>query len=317
VEKSEQDFLKELQKQCVSDSTEYTAAAYEALMGLTKNPPETLSKIMKCFHSVKGNVQAVGFNFMGDFVHEVEETLISVSQKLGDIDVLAGGEKDLLDLEFWLSKVIQATDEYFKDLSETSVDCEEFLECRRGTLALLASWTPNTSQSTAGNEGEAPVTEIAVPQWEATVAPTEPAPQAKTGKGVYLLCRNRDREYAIPVLNVVEVVKFRNLSLIPCERGDLMGLMNLRGEVMPILDLSRTFGGQENPERCFIVICEVKGTRFGFPIENAEHIEELNFEYFQKGQDLSSSDERSLINHIYVKGNKTVFVVDVEWILAS
>lgn len=318
VKTSEIEFMRELQKQCVSESAEYTTAAYEALIGLSGNPVEALNKIMTCLHSIKGNVQAVGFLSMGNFIHEAEAVLVEVSEKLSRLDLVEGGEKELMDLEFGLSKVIQATDDYFKDLSETLIDSEEYLETSRESLVLIRTWMSDAPQvSTVEEKQQVPDVKVEEKVEKSEVVTHTPIVSREASRVIYLLCRNRGRDFAIPVPNVVEIVKSRNLSLVPCDRGDLMGLMNLRGEVLPVLDMSRTFGTQDYPEKSFIVICEVKGTRFGFPIENAEHIEELSSEYFQPATNLQASDSVGLINQLYVKGNRTIFMVDVNWLFSA
>jgi purine-binding chemotaxis protein CheW len=48
--------------------------------------------------------------------------------------------------------------------------------------------------------------------------------------------------YAIDARFVREIVPLKNLTPIPCTPGFVLGLINLRGELCPVIDLKRLFG---------------------------------------------------------------------------
>lgn len=342
---AEDAFLKDLQKQCTVDSQEYITEAREALPEISKSPVEIITKIMKSCHSLKGNVQAVGFNFCGQFVHEIETRLVEIKGRVANTKPQEI-EKDLLNLEYLLSNVLQSLEKYLQELGQTLSDNQEYLKRFESNLSGLSNWSVSSSQTSSNvAESNAVVSPVAtvdtsVPlktlgeSMSLTSTPSAAQPKNATKnenhnlrqtevkepldeKKVFLLCRNKNRQFGIPVSKVVEVVQYKYLSLIPSPRKDLMGLMNLRGEIMPILDLKSTFGDQGVLEKSFIVICDVDGTRFGFPIEYAEQIDELNQNHFQRNENLSASSQKGLVSHIYVKGEKTVLIVDVDRIVAA
>ncbi|OQW49166.1 MAG: hypothetical protein A4S09_03625 [Proteobacteria bacterium SG_bin7] len=315
---AEDGFLKDLQKQCAVDSQEYVTEAREVLPELSKNPIEVLDKVMKSFHSLKGNVQAVGFSFCGQFVHEIETRLTKIKEEISATEVNKITDS-LMNLEFQLSNVLQSVEKYLIDLSNTLEDTASLLETYSPLLNNLSSWMV---KSTKADQIQAVVSEEKVSQpippnnRVAKEIPPLEKKEALPEKRVFLLCVNQGRQFGIPVTKVVEVVQFKKLNIMPAHRADLMGLMNLRGEVMPILDLKLTFGECTNLEKSFIVICNVDGVRFGFPIEQAQQIDELNVGNFQKNDRLSGSG-KSLVSHISISEKKTVLIVDVDRIIAA
>jgi purine-binding chemotaxis protein CheW len=67
--------------------------------------------------------------------------------------------------------------------------------------------------------------------------------------------------FAIAILNIKEIIEYDNLTEVPMVPGFIRGVINLRGSVVPVVDLSARFGRNrtEVSRRTCIVIIEVKG----------------------------------------------------------
>ena len=65
--------------------------------------------------------------------------------------------------------------------------------------------------------------------------------------------------FAVGILNVKEIIEYGNLTEIPMMPAFIRGVINLRGAVVPVIDLSARFGGKstELGRRTCIVIVEV------------------------------------------------------------
>ena len=65
--------------------------------------------------------------------------------------------------------------------------------------------------------------------------------------------------FAVGILNVKEIIEYGNLTEIPMMPVFIRGVINLRGSVVPVIDLSARFGGKsaELGRRTCIVIVEV------------------------------------------------------------
>lgn len=64
----------------------------------------------------------------------------------------------------------------------------------------------------------------------------------------YLTFMLGEEEYGIPVLQVAEIVKVENLIKIPHSRNYFLGLMDIRGKVLPIVDLKRKLAIQTDDD---------------------------------------------------------------------
>lgn len=65
--------------------------------------------------------------------------------------------------------------------------------------------------------------------------------------------------YAIAILSVKEIIDYGNLTVVPMMPECIRGVINLRGAVVPVVDLARRFssGSTEVTRRSCIVIVEV------------------------------------------------------------
>lgn len=77
----------------------------------------------------------------------------------------------------------------------------------------------------------------------------------------YLTFALADELYAISIRRVREILEFRNLTEVPLMPGFLRGVTNLRGLVIPVIDLLERFGigrTEIGPRTCIVVV-EIDG----------------------------------------------------------
>src|SRR2546425_12990787 len=77
--------------------------------------------------------------------------------------------------------------------------------------------------------------------------------------GKYLTFALDREEYAVPVLKVREIIKIMDITKVPQLPPYVKGVINLRGKVVPIVDMRMKFGlpASEYAERTCIIVVEV------------------------------------------------------------
>jgi purine-binding chemotaxis protein CheW len=86
------------------------------------------------------------------------------------------------------------------------------------------------------------------------------AEQIKNGRDQYLLFELDQQTYGINIRAIKEVLEFRPVTSLPRSERHLRGVINLRGQVLPVLDLKLVFGLEETQtsiDTC-ILILEIK-----------------------------------------------------------
>ena len=75
--------------------------------------------------------------------------------------------------------------------------------------------------------------------------------------GKYLTFVLAEEEYGLPVLRVREIIKMMDITVVPQVPPHVKGVLNLRGTVIPVIDLRLKFGfpeGVSTPRTCIIVV---------------------------------------------------------------
>ncbi len=92
------------------------------------------------------------------------------------------------------------------------------------------------------------------------LAGLEAIPDPRLGK--YLIFQLGKEEFGTGVLRIREIMKIQEITAVPQTNPFIKGVINLRGKIIPVIDLRMKFGlpEQEPTERtCIIVVCAESG----------------------------------------------------------
>ena len=80
-------------------------------------------------------------------------------------------------------------------------------------------------------------------------------------EGKYLTFTLDKEEYGIGILKIKEIIGLMPITSVPQTPAFVKGVVNLRGKVIPVIDLRVRFGlhSHENTERTCIVVVEITG----------------------------------------------------------
>ncbi len=81
-------------------------------------------------------------------------------------------------------------------------------------------------------------------------------------EGKYLTFTLAEEEYGIGILKIKEIIGMMPITTVPRTPGFVKGVINLRGKVIPVMDLRLRFGMEEieYTERTCIVVVEIEGS---------------------------------------------------------
>ena len=136
-----------------------------------------------------------------------------------------------------------------------------------------------------------------------------------TGSGLFLLFQNGKKYFAIAIEHIVEVIKSQSLSSPPHRRKNLSGLLNLRGEVLPILKLEEIVANKD-ARPTYVVVSQVDDMRFGFQVETVHQVVTLDPKQFQAVDGISNSDD-SIVTHFCQTEDKTISILKLKELVAA
>jgi two-component system chemotaxis response regulator CheV len=131
-----------------------------------------------------------------------------------------------------------------------------------------------------------------------------------------LLFRLTGRQrFGINVFKVQEVIHCPQLTAVPQSHPVVLGIANMRGKTISIMDLSLAIGGQpiQNPHEKFVVVTEYNRNVQGFLVESVDHIVNLNWETVLPPP--KGTTEDSYLTAVTQVDDELVQIIDVEKIL--
>jgi purine-binding chemotaxis protein CheW len=92
---------------------------------------------------------------------------------------------------------------------------------------------------------------------------------------VYVRLRIAAEVYAMPVAHVVSVARFGEVAPVPGSSPAILGVRNLRGQVLPVADLAYLLGVATSVPPAALIVVEAAGVQAGFAVDEVTGVGEL------------------------------------------
>jgi purine-binding chemotaxis protein CheW len=182
---------------------------------------------------------------------------------------------------------------------------------------------------------EAPVSAHASARAEAArhscapgAARADGAPASRTAAGgEFLTFRLGEEEYGIDILRVQEIRSYEQPTRIANAPAFIKGVVNLRGVIVPIIDLRVKLGCEtiEYNDFTVVVVLNVRGRVVGAVVDSVSDVLQLGNEGIKPAPELSSSVDSAYITGIGTiktgtgddKGERMLILMDIEALMSS
>ena len=157
-------------------------------------------------------------------------------------------------------------------------------------------------------------------------------PSARTAQGgEFLTFRLGAEEYGIDILRVQEIRSYEQPTRIANAPSFVKGVVNLRGVIVPIIDLRLKLGCDEAEYNAFtvVVVLNVRGRVVGAVVDSVSDVLALNKEQIKPAPELRSSVDASFITGIAVmktgqaekqgdkRSERMLILMDIEGLMGS
>jgi purine-binding chemotaxis protein CheW len=124
-----------------------------------------------------------------------------------------------------------------------------------------------------------------------------------------LLLHIRDDVFAVPMSAAREVVVAPRLAALPTATANVAGLINLRGDIVPVFDTAMLLGLGTIPSLTFVAVVDTGLGPAGLTMTEMGESVEL-------GESIGVTDAPGTVA-TYALGTKVAVMIDVETLLAS
>ena len=144
------------------------------------------------------------------------------------------------------------------------------------------------------------------------------ATAAKGAKGEFLTFRLGGEEYGIDILRVQEIRSYEQPTRIANTPEFLRGVVNLRGVIVPIVDLRLKLGcGADFNAFTVVIVLNVKGRVIGAVVDSVSDVCELGGDAIKPTPMMNSHVDMSFITGIANVGERMLILMDIEALMSA
>jgi purine-binding chemotaxis protein CheW len=129
-------------------------------------------------------------------------------------------------------------------------------------------------------------------------------------------------EYGLDILKVQEIIGIMPITSVPRTPKFVRGVINLRGRVIPVVDLRVKFdvAAPEDDERTCIVVVQVAGKSgvavMGVVVDEVSEVVDIAAEQIEETPEFGSDIETEFVLGIGKVGSRVVMLLDIDKVLS-
>ena len=137
--------------------------------------------------------------------------------------------------------------------------------------------------------------------------------------GEFLTFRLGAEEYGIDILKVQEIRSYEQPTRIANAPPFIKGVVNLRGVIVPIVDLRLKLGCESAEYNGFtiVIVLNVKGRVVGAVVDSVSDVLALDKDTIKPAPEMSSAVDTSFISGIGSVAGRMLVLMDIEGLMAS
>ena len=153
---------------------------------------------------------------------------------------------------------------------------------------------------------------------------TEPSGSALLHKeGKYLTFALAQEEYGLELLKVREIMGYMDITAVPQTPHHVKGVINLRGQVIPVIDLRAKFGmetAEVTDESCIIVVEISQGScnfSTGIIVDHVQEVLDIAGQDIEEAPQFGSSVDTNFILGMGKIGDSVKILLDIDKVMAG
>jgi purine-binding chemotaxis protein CheW len=135
-----------------------------------------------------------------------------------------------------------------------------------------------------------------------------------TQKDKYLTFTVGSEDYGIEIVHVTEIIGIQKITDMPDMPDYIKGVINLRGKVIPVMDVRLRFRmpEREYDDRTCIVVVNVNGTPVGLVVDTVKEVADIPENQIELPPEVAQSGTQRYIKGLGKMGETVKILLDVE-----
>ncbi len=128
-----------------------------------------------------------------------------------------------------------------------------------------------------------------------------------------------NEQYAVDILNVQEINRITEITKVPNSPDYVEGVINLRGKVIPVINLRKKFRFDEKPtdDTSRIIIMEINGITNGLVVDSVSEVLRVPSSIIEPAPPMSSDLSGSFIKGIAKMDDRLIILIDIDKLIGG
>lgn len=154
------------------------------------------------------------------------------------------------------------------------------------------------------------------------LAKSQGATSSQNGEGMggkFLTFYIGEEEYGLEILSVHEIIGIMDVTAVPRTPRHILGVINLRGKIIPILELRLKFGlpSIDNTEETCIIVVQCSGVQMGIVVDKVSEVLDIPSEDIEDAPSFGDSVNTDYILGIGKSDDNVKLLLDIDKIISS
>ncbi len=128
-----------------------------------------------------------------------------------------------------------------------------------------------------------------------------------------------EEEFGVDILKVQEIIRTMEITKVPRAQDFVEGVINLRGKVIPIIDLRRRFGLDSKPhdKHTRIIVIEINNMIVGFVVDSVSEVLRIPASTVEPPPPVVAGLESEYISGVGKLHDRLLILLDLDKLLSS
>lgn len=120
--------------------------------------------------------------------------------------------------------------------------------------------------------------------------------------------------YGIELLHVIEIISIQAITQVPNVPEYIKGIINLRGKIVPVIDVRLKFNQEERPhdDKTCIIVVVIEDMHVGLIVDSVSEVVTIDMTALAKPPEFSSAVANKYLKSVSKVGERVILNIDID-----
>ena len=138
-----------------------------------------------------------------------------------------------------------------------------------------------------------------------------------TAANQYIVIKIGNEQYGLSIKYVDNIVRMQTITRVPKSQHYFVGVINLRGEIVPVMSLRRKFEIEDDEFTRIIIIKPEQQATVGFIVDSVKEVVTLEDDQIEKNNVSAENDSQVFISAVGKHNGELISILNLHAVIAD